>query len=280
MAVVVGVLVETDRNLPAHVRLPVERSLTASYGRLVQGTPGAVLKTGSVQEDARIIDGLCDPFPVVVLENRPTHLCGAFREFPLTGFEPIDLRSDRLPILLVDEMGAVGATPVLVLRGQLREDSRAALAVDAAIVRGEKGQVELPRVTVFVVEGDPLVEIGGVVAHAGDGIRRPIRCWSWPENSTRSEDVLKASPRSWPISQSSGFENRSMQVGPSTRSTKNASLGRGVPSRKQSISSRSPTTAPGDGVQVGVFSFRRSIRRRSIDHWCLSNSNTMRGRST
>ena len=73
------------------------------------------------------------------------------------------------------------------------------------------------------------MEVGRVVAHAGDGIRRPIRCWSWPENSTRSEDVLKASPRSWPILQSSGFENRSTQVEPSTRSTKNASLGRGVP---------------------------------------------------
>ena len=75
-----------------------------------------MLETGTVQEDARIIDGLRDPFAVAVLEDRPTHLCGALRKFPLTGLEPIDLRSDRLSVLLVDEMGAIGATPVLVLR--------------------------------------------------------------------------------------------------------------------------------------------------------------------
>jgi len=37
-------------------------------------------------------------------------------------------------------------------------------------------------------------------------------------------------------------------VEPSTRSTKNGSLGRGAPSRRRSISLKSPTTAPGDGA--------------------------------
>ena len=137
VAVVVGVLVETDRNLPADVWLPVERTLTVSHGRLVQGTPGAVLETGTVQEDARIIDGLRDPFAVAVLEDRP----------PISGRAPQvpthRARADRSALGSTvgppcRRNGAIGATPVLVLRGQLREDSRAALAVDAAIVRGEK----------------------------------------------------------------------------------------------------------------------------------------------
>ena len=148
VAVVVGVLVEADRNLPADVRLPVERTLTASHGRLVQGT-GAVLETGTVQEDASIVDRWVTQPPSLFLKIGP----------PISAARAVPHRAqaDRSALgSTVDppcrRNGRRGCNTVLVL-GANSVKTRAALAVDAAIVRGEKGQVELPRVAVFVIEG-------------------------------------------------------------------------------------------------------------------------------
>ena len=72
-----------------------------------------------------------------------------------------------------DEVGTVGAAAVLVLRRELGEDPRASPPVDAAVVRGEEAQVELPGVAVLVVEGHPLVEVAGDLGHSGGRYKPP-----------------------------------------------------------------------------------------------------------
>ena len=166
MPIVVGVFVEPDRHLPAHIRLPVEGPFTSANGGLMKGTAGSVLEPRPVQEDAGLIDCLGDPLTIVVLVDRPTHFIGSFGELPLTGLESSDLRRDRRAIFLIDEVSAVGAASMLVLGSKLGENARAPFAVDASIVRREKSDIELPCVAILVVEGDPLMEVRGDLAHA------------------------------------------------------------------------------------------------------------------
>ena len=56
VAVVVGVVLEADRNLPAHVRLPVEWAFAGLERGDVQRAADATCEPGPVQEDAGIVD--------------------------------------------------------------------------------------------------------------------------------------------------------------------------------------------------------------------------------
>ena len=56
VAVLVGRVLEADRHLPAHVRLPVERPLAGLEGADVQGAAGAAGEAGPVEEDAGVVD--------------------------------------------------------------------------------------------------------------------------------------------------------------------------------------------------------------------------------
>ncbi len=136
-------------------------------------TTGSVLEPRPVEHDAGVIDGVGDPLSVVVLEDGTTHLFGSIGELPLSGFEGFDLAADRLAVGFVDEVGAVGATAVLVLRSEFSEHPRATRAVDALVVAGEEGDVEEPGVAVVVGEGDPLVEVRRHLSHGPDGTRTP-----------------------------------------------------------------------------------------------------------
>ena len=53
---VVGVVLEPQRELPAHLGLPVERSLAGLERRGVQRAADAALEAGAVQEDAGAVD--------------------------------------------------------------------------------------------------------------------------------------------------------------------------------------------------------------------------------
>src|SRR3712207_9162173 len=52
----VGVVVEAQRQLPAHVRLPVHRPLARGERAMVQRAPDPALESGAVEEDARVVD--------------------------------------------------------------------------------------------------------------------------------------------------------------------------------------------------------------------------------
>jgi len=171
--IVVGVFVEADRHLLAHVGLPVERTFAATDRSLMERTSCAMLKARPVQEDASIVDGLGDPFPVIVLEDRPPHLLGPICEFPLAGFKTLDLLPNRLTVFLVYEVRAVGTATMLVLGSELGKHTRAAAAVDTAMVRGQKAHIELPGIAVLIIERDPLVQVSGDVTHAGGRYRAP-----------------------------------------------------------------------------------------------------------
>src|SRR5262249_38896459 len=56
VAVLAGVLVEPQRELPAHVGLPVHGPLAGFEGGAVQRTPGAPREAGTVEEDAGVVD--------------------------------------------------------------------------------------------------------------------------------------------------------------------------------------------------------------------------------
>lgn len=134
---------------------------------MVERTARTVLVPGPIEENACIIDGLGDPFTVVVFVDDAAHLIGSRGEFPFVGGQQCDLRLNRPSVVFVDEMRPVGAATVFVLWCQLGEHTGAASAIDTHVVAGHEGDVELPGVSIRVVEGDPLMKIVGAW-HPGD----------------------------------------------------------------------------------------------------------------
>ncbi len=65
-------------------------------------------------------------------------------------------------VVVVDEVGAVAAAPVLEFRCGLVEDPLAAASVDAHVVRPQVGGIEDPgALFVGILETHPLVEVVG-----------------------------------------------------------------------------------------------------------------------
>ena len=83
-------------------------------------------------------------------------------ELPLLGGQALGVGQHGGLVVLVDEVGAVAAAPLLQIGGGTGEHALAAGAVDAGPRAGEERHVEDPgAVLVRVLEGDPLVEIVG-----------------------------------------------------------------------------------------------------------------------
>ena len=164
--VVVGPLVEAQRQLPAHLWLPIERTFVTSDRRLMKRATGALSEAGPIQEDAGIVDDLGGPFAVFVLVDWAAHLGGSVSQLPLVGSELLDAGHRGLAVVIIEEVGAIGAAAVFVLGGHLRKHALAAPSVDAAVLARQKCDVELPAVAIVVGECDPLVQFSCV--HAGD----------------------------------------------------------------------------------------------------------------
>jgi hypothetical protein len=154
-AVRTGVVLAADRKLPADLRLPVDEALTGIEGADVQGATGPPVEAGPVEKDACALGLLRHQLAVLVLlrllvvTSMPLPLLRRQSERHLLGL---------CPVLLVDEVGTVGTTPLRLLRRRAGEDAEAATTEDAGPRAEQERDVEDPRdEEILVVEGDPLV---------------------------------------------------------------------------------------------------------------------------
>jgi hypothetical protein len=182
VAVLVGRVLEPDRDLPAHVRLPVERPLAGLEGADVQGAAGAAGEAGPVEEDARILDeaghGRLHAVVAGFAGSQEAAPLGLGVELHLIGAQPHERLDDVGDVVVVDEVGAVGAAALLHLGCWGVEDARAAHPVDAAVVGPQERGVEDPRPQLGrVLEGDPLVQVVGGRRHRPGTLlpRGPVR---------------------------------------------------------------------------------------------------------
>src|SRR5690606_30583656 len=139
--VVVGVLLQAEGQLPAHVGLPVEGPLTGLQRRVVERAPEAPREAGPVQEDAGTVDDAGLALALAVLAGGPALAPGRVLQLPLLRGEPGRVGQGVGLVVLVHEVRAVAAAAVGELRGGAGEDPLAALPVDAAPGAREVGEV-------------------------------------------------------------------------------------------------------------------------------------------
>ena len=121
MAVDVGLVVAAERHLPAHLGLPVGDRLAAPEGGGVQRAAGAAGEVGAVEEDAGAVDDPAHRLAVLVDVDRPPRFAAFLRELPLVlGSRSASLGLDVGAVVVVGEVGAVGAAALLELGGRLR----------------------------------------------------------------------------------------------------------------------------------------------------------------
>ena len=163
---VVGDVVEAQWQLPAHVRLPVERPLAGVERGDVQRAAGSAGEPGAVEEDARPVDEAGDGGPVLGVEVAAASTRAM--ELPLVGGQPSGGLGDDAHVVVVDEVRAVAATALGQLGGVTVEHALAAAAEDARPRRAQERGVEHPRAPLVVVlEAHPLVQVEGAVAQLG-----------------------------------------------------------------------------------------------------------------
>ena len=149
---------------------------------------------------------------------------------PLLGGEPLGGGQRGVRVVLVDEVGAVAAAPLLELGGAAGEHALAPVAVDAAPRAREERDVEHPRA--LLVGSSKLTHSWRSAGRGSAGRPSPSRCHNRRGTVTgvcRAERVAgefddirsgsRGSPRSWPTSPSSGSRRASTPVATSCRST-------------------------------------------------------------
>ena len=168
MAVIVGVLVQPERKLPADVRLPVERSFAVLERGDVERAADAALEAGAVQEDAGAVDHTCRAGALVV-GGEPVLLALA-PQLPRGRGQAAHGDLDRRHVIVVDEVRAVAAAALVEVLRRPRQHAPAAVTEDARPVRRQEGHVEHPSsVLARILERDPLVQI------LGDGVLGSLR---------------------------------------------------------------------------------------------------------
>src|SRR5690606_3817464 len=100
---------EPQGKLPAHVGLPVERSLAGFERASVQRAAGAARESGPVEEDARVADEPGDQRAVRGTADRATSAHRGPTVLPLLVGQPIGRAQGGVGVVLVDEVGAVAA---------------------------------------------------------------------------------------------------------------------------------------------------------------------------
>src|SRR5680860_1347158 len=128
-----------DWQLPAHVRLRLERVHANAQGKAVQSTSRTSLEPGTVQEDARtfVQGGLA---VAVVVGLDPAFPVADIVELPLVRAELLGVLLHALLVVLVGEVRPEAAATVVRPVGV---DALTALAEDTHPVRGQPGQVTL-----------------------------------------------------------------------------------------------------------------------------------------
>jgi hypothetical protein len=124
------VVFEADRQLPADVRLPIERALTGLDGGDVEGATSASGESRSVQEDAGCVDSTRRGVAVLVLLQE-AFLRGAILHLPLIGRETNHVPHDVGDIRFVDEVGSVRTATLVQFGGRSLVDALTTLSEDA-----------------------------------------------------------------------------------------------------------------------------------------------------
>ena len=137
MSGAVGLVLEAYRDLPAHIGLPIEGPFTCRHSSDVERTAGATIETWPVQEDAGIINlaghgGWCAL--VIGFAGFQEAVAGCFSvELHVMGLQFDERAHHGLHIVVIHEMGAVAAAPLLHLGRIGVEHAFASFAVDATV---------------------------------------------------------------------------------------------------------------------------------------------------
>jgi two-component system response regulator RegX3 len=128
------------RQLPADVRLGLQRVHPEPVGEGVQRAARAAREAGAVEEDARAVDGAGAPggLALELVELGDALLAAEHRVLPPLLLQRPGDALDALLVLLVGVEGAVAAAPVV---GPALDDALAAAAVDARPRRQQPGEV-------------------------------------------------------------------------------------------------------------------------------------------
>jgi hypothetical protein len=133
----VRLVLEADRDLPAHVGLPIEGPFAGRHGSDVQCAASAAVKTWPVQEDAGIIDlaghGCGCALIIGFAGFQEAVACRFTVELHVMGLQFDERTHHGLHIVVIHEMSAVAATPLLHLGCIGVEHPFASLAVDTAM---------------------------------------------------------------------------------------------------------------------------------------------------
>src|SRR6185312_7990638 len=135
------VLLAADGQLPADVRLGLQRVPAGAQGQRVQGAALAAGEAGPVEEQAGAVDGPGPPAPVVVADGVPhgdPALGADLVELPVGRRQLLRGAVDPLLVGGVREEGAVRAAAVI---GSLAVDAVAAATEDARPARAQPGEV-------------------------------------------------------------------------------------------------------------------------------------------
>src|SRR6266542_3265534 len=146
--------------------------LPGTDGVLVQRAPRPARESGSVQEDAGVVDEAGAPFDasLLVLAALRVNALGAsgLRVLPLIIGKFLCRAHDAIAVLAAREVRSIGAAALHHFRRGLGEHTLAAVPEDALPVRSQERDVDLPAPALFlrVVEGHPLT------GRPGPGSRR------------------------------------------------------------------------------------------------------------
>jgi hypothetical protein len=113
---------QPQRQLPAHLGLPVEEALAGLERADVQRAAGAAPEVGAVQEDAGAVMGAGRPAAALGALERPALSLRLGPQLPLVGGEPCRLPTDPRPVGCVGEVGTMGAASLTEVGGIVVQD--------------------------------------------------------------------------------------------------------------------------------------------------------------
>lgn len=161
-----GLILPTERQLPADLRFEFDVAHPSTSGLEVQCAPGTGGKSRSVEKDAGIVD---EPGPRVAAVEFTHDAVLAFSvELPHLRRELTGHCFGTTGIVVISEVGTVGAAPLHEFRGGFRQHPLASRAEDAVPPTGQERHVEEPGAFLLgIVKADPFVGIVGSVRGGG-----------------------------------------------------------------------------------------------------------------
>src|SRR6185295_17551388 len=147
-------------------------TLARFEGGDVQRATRATGEVGLVVEDARTLDD--SGLGGAVLGLQHSLVAALLVVLPVARLEPGEGIEHSLDVVVVDEVGAMGATPLGEVGCIVLQHTLATGAVDAAPVGAKERGVEHPRASIVaVLEADPLVEVDWCVGMLGHALKLP-----------------------------------------------------------------------------------------------------------